>query len=115
MAEEKAAVDRPVVPSSELPPLAVHVYPNEETVTMVFPTRVQVMMEGHRLVRFEAGPQEVPVRFVEPEMHWYLRANKVKRYEPVLPPAKPPATPQPAEDSEESSEEESASSRRRRR
>jgi hypothetical protein len=86
------------------PMLAVHAFPNEPTVTMVFPKEVRLTLPDHSVVRFEAGPQEVPESLID---NWYLKANGVKKYEPVLPPPRAAATPNPsAADEEESDEDE---------
>lgn len=58
---------------------------HEATVTCVFPHKVSVQLDdGAGLVTFEPGIQEVPVSLADNEitgMHWYLKQNKVSRYE----------------------------------
>jgi hypothetical protein len=104
MAEEEVKPTS-ITPVVGKPPLAVEMFPDDETVTMVFPQPVNVMLPNYKQVRFEAGPQEVPVRLAD---NWYLKANRVVPYAPVLPPPKPSPTPKPAV--EDDGEEETAKS-----
>lgn len=50
----------------------------EGTVTMIFPRDVKVTQDDRVQVQFRKGIQEVPEHLAD---HWYLKANKVERYE----------------------------------
>lgn len=86
VSELRAALDkaekremRNIAPLPVITKTVEQVYgPDVETVTMVFPRPVTIVNAQHVKLRFEEGPQEVPV--IDKD-NWYLAANKVTLYE----------------------------------
>ncbi len=93
-----------------------------ETVTMIFPRDVTLLLQDYSKLTFKAGAQEVPVDLKD---HWYLRHNGVLAYEPRAPKSEPPEAllekaeeakdAEPAEKTDETEPEEAAQPRRRKR
>lgn len=90
-------------PKRDAPTVLKTYFKNEQTVTMLFPSKVNLRLDNGKVVTFEAGPQEVPASLKD---HWYLKANKVVLYEPKPPKITAPIPPPPLNPADEEETEE---------